>query len=139
MIEHIWSVLCLKSIVDSDTNLISLFEIIEELTIQSYTETGITPVEFEITTCWFRENAGKEKEYEYKISLITPLGKDKGGPDIQLQLKKGIQRIRSRTRFQAFPVEELGIYWFKVSLKGAKGKYREVASIPITIKEKKPT
>lgn len=136
MIEHLWSVLCSKSIVDNDTNNISLFELIEDLTIENFSGARLTQVEYEITSCWFRESLEKEEDNEYRINLITPSGKDKGGPEIKLHFKKGINRIRSRSLFHAFPVEEMGIHRFKISLKDQKGKYKEVASIPITLKEK---
>jgi len=136
MIEHIWSILGTKTIVDSETNNISIIEMIEELTVQNFTKPGIIQIDYEIVTSWFRENAKKEETIEYKINLVTPSGKDKGGPEVKNIFEPGIQRNRSRVILKSFPLEELGIHRFKIYLKGQKGKYKEVAFIPITVKEK---
>ena len=57
-IEHVWSVLCEKSVIDSETNNLSLTNILEEIQI-SLKEKGIidssektVPINFELVTMW---------------------------------------------------------------------------------------
>lgn len=136
MIKHLWSVLCTKSIIDSETSNISIIEIIEELTVENFTKPGLIQIDYEIVTCWFRENARKKEEIEYKINLVTPSGKDKGGPEVKCVFEPGIQRNRSRVILKSFPLEELGLYKFQILEKKSGGKFSEVTFIPITVKEK---
>lgn len=136
MIEHIWSVLGTKTLVDSETNNISIIEIIEELTVENFTKPGVIQIDYEIVTFWFRENAKKEETIEYKINLVTPSGKDKGGPEVKYIFGPGIQRNRSRVILKSFPLEELGLYKFHILQKKSGGKFSDVAFIPITVKEK---
>ena len=136
MVEHIWSVLCSKSLIDNETNNLSLIEIIEELTVENFTKPGVTKIDYEIVSLWHRAKAEKKGKIEYKINLVTPSGKDKGGPEVKCVFEPGIQRNRSKVIFEAFPLDELGLYRFQVLLKKSGSKYLKVASIPITIKEK---
>jgi hypothetical protein len=136
MIEHIWSVLCTKSLVDSDTNNISLFEIVDELTVENFTNPGVIKVDYEIVTLWYREKAEKKESVEYKINLVTPSGKDKGGPEVECIFKPGILRNRSKVIFKAFPLDEIGSYKFQILEKKGGGKFKEVGFIPISVKEK---
>ena len=137
MIEHMWSILCTKTLIDSEKNNISIIEIIEELSVENFTKPGIIQIDYEIMSLWYRDKTKKKESVEYKINLVTPSGTGKGGPDVKCVFESGIQRNRPRVVFEAFPLEELGIYKFQILEKKSNDKFLEVAFIPITVKEKK--
>jgi len=77
-IEHIWSVLCSNSSVDIDTNSLSIFNVVEQLNIQSIPkvvslhnnnsspkeagqESSVIPVTFEIVSLFQRQDPEADK------------------------------------------------------------------------------
>jgi len=51
MLEHIWSVLCSRSVIDSETNNVSIQDVIEQITINAEpAENGFLPFPMELIT-----------------------------------------------------------------------------------------
>jgi hypothetical protein len=63
MIHHVWTVFCSSSAIDRDTNQVSLFDLIEQVTVQAVEpraagERGVIPARFQVVTLWTRGEAG---------------------------------------------------------------------------------
>ncbi len=134
MIQHIWTVVCSNAIIDQETNLVSLINIIEELTIQGAPKSkGGIGIAVDIVTLWIRTNADEPSYGNYRVSLVSPIGEVLNTVEGQLDLTI-YERLRTRTKFIGFPANQPGRYKFKVDQEEEESKeFRTVASIPIKV------
>jgi hypothetical protein len=141
MIKHAWTVVCSKTIIDSDSNNISL-DVTEQIKIQvsSITENqtivipGFTLI---IASLWYQDNPSKPEKGISRIKYLDPSGSELGIFNIDLNLEKQ-RRLRTRVNFSSIPIKVAGWHFFVVEQKKAN-KWIEVARIPyeITIDQKK--
>lgn len=145
MIKHIWSVLCQKTIVDSDTNNISLVDILEQLTANvnikdpknELKEINV-PINFEVVSFWLKDSAEKVVKANLEIEIIDPEGKVLKKFPQTLEFPPNIRRLRSRLRILGFVLTVSGNYVFKVKIKDEKRKeYQDVAELPLEVNLKK--
>ncbi len=136
--KHIWSIICEKSSIDFETNLLSIFSCLEELklvideTQVSKTEKLIIPVNFQIVSFWSIENFSQDSSLEIKGELLDPQGTVLNEFQNTLQIKAGVKRFRNRTNVQGLPVTKSGRYYFRISQKD-KNKFIVVANLPLDI------
>ncbi len=130
--KNIWSIICEKSSVDSQTNLLSLFNCIEEiqLTIDKAnmpkSDKLVIPFNLQFISFWIIEDDTKDNSVEAKISLIDPKGNILNEFPVTLKAKKGEKRLRNITNMQGMQITEGGRYCYRISQK--KGSKFEVAS-----------
>lgn len=130
--KNVWSIICEKFSVDSQTNLLSLFNCIEEMTLEidktkmPKSEKLVIPVNVQLVSLWTIENFTKENVLEIKVELIDPQGKTLNEFSNTLKSKKGDKRLRSITSIQGMPITEGGRYYYRILQK--KGGQFEVAS-----------
>lgn len=141
---HTWSVLCKKASVDSETNVISLFEVIERLTITQNPVAPtpakalsefIMPLDFEVVT--LISNITKEDRNPFiKIELFNSQNEKVGEIEDRLEVTPTeATSLRSRVVFNIIKIKGEGTYIFKVNLKrNKKENYKEVAKIPLEVK-----
>jgi hypothetical protein len=139
-IKNLWSIICRSSSIDLDTNIMSLLDVIEEITITSSLDSGTVkdgqmlqlPLEF--VTMWQREG-GLEKELSANINLVSigPNGKKTESGPLKLAFEKGKPRVRLRIKSPGVVFNGFGSYKFKVMLE-EKEKFVEVQEIPLEIK-----
>jgi hypothetical protein len=143
MIEHIWTVICQSSIIDKDTNNISLINILEQLTLtppKIDEGKGAILGNFEIVTFWSRTNLEKPATGNARIVLYQPSGEiveqtdsNKRGPEYTIDLTV-FQRVRSRFKFNGIPFLGAGVYQFGIEYKNeGEEDWKEVAKVPIQI------
>ncbi len=136
--KHIWSVICEKSAIDFETNLLSMFNCIEEInTIIDKTklvenEKLFIPVNFQIISFWLIENFNQDNSIEVKGELIDPQGKTLNEFRNTLRAKKGVKHLRNRTNIQGLPVTETGRYYFRISQK-KDNKFVSVTELPLDV------
>lgn len=139
MIKHIWSVLCKKSIIDSETNNVTLSEVLEQINIglDKSGKTFTAPVNIlfdcEVVSMWVK-NEKKIFSGELKIDFCNPKGdlvKDHVYP---FEMLPEIKRLRTRIRFNGFPIEGAGVYSFEVYVR-EKGNndFCLVSEIPMEV------
>src|SRR3989344_8530142 len=83
MLKHVWSILCRKSIIDIDTNNITLSDVLERIIINVNQEENFKdktlnyslPIEFEVVSLWFNDLGNKDLKVETKIEIFSPQGK----------------------------------------------------------------
>jgi hypothetical protein len=133
MLEHVWSVLCSRSVIDSETNNVSIQDVIEQITIVAEpTENGFLPFPLELITLWGRKEIDKPANGTERVSFVTPSGKSTIISESNIDLSK-IERHRQRVKLPGLPLGQAGRYYFRVEVKGSSDQYREVAAIPLAI------
>jgi hypothetical protein len=133
MIEHIWSVLCSRSIIDSETNNVSIHDVIEQITINAEpTENGFLPFPLELITLWARKEIDKPTKGTERVSFVTPSGKSTVISESNIDLSN-VERHRQKVKFPGLPLGEGGRYYFTIEFKEDNGQYSEVTAIPVTI------
>ena len=139
---HNWSIICKKASIDSTTNVISLFEIIEKITIgpnmigyvpANLPDEFVTPFDFELVS--LISNIPEKNRHPFiKIELLNAQNEKMGEPENELNVPVGAKNLRSRVVFNAIKIKGDGMYSFKVNLKDEKnGTYEQVADIPLEI------
>ena len=136
--RHIWSIICEKSSIDFESNLLSMFNCVEEMKLAidktKIPKNGrlVIPVNFQVISFWSIENSNKENSTEIKGEIIDPKGVVLNEFKNTLKTKKGIKRFRNRTNIQGMPITENGRYYFKISQK-KDNKFKVVAELPLDI------
>ena len=139
MVEHIWSVFCRRAVVDEQTNNVSLFEIIEQ--ISGEIPASLTPdqrpavaIDAQLISFWIRDTEEVPEKGKARISYIGPSGDALIPPreyDIDLTAKS---RVRSIGTISGLPTPESGYYRIKVELSKDDTEWTEVASIPLDVR-----
>jgi hypothetical protein len=141
MAEHIWSVLCSKSVIDKDTQQVSLFDVLEALHIQleePIKSPGLIRFATEVVSLWVRSERDAEETATTKCEVITPDGESVHAAEMALDFSEK-RRFRSIFRAEGFPLHGSGVYKFKVSVKdGASEEWRLAALLPIEVTVKSP-
>lgn len=139
--KHIWTILCQSSSVDVDTNILSLFNCIEELnlTIDKTQlidkEKLVIPVGFQMVSFWAIEDHSRDNILEIKGEIIDPNGKSLNKFDNKFSIKKGALRFRSRINIQGLPVTKEGRYIIRIMQKMEKNKdFEVVTELPLDVK-----
>lgn len=143
MIKHIWSILAQKSIIEAETNSISIIDAMEQLTVgaaqintdKPATNTNISvPIAYEIISFLTKDNKDKEVNPMIMIQLINPKDKILKTFERQIKWEAGKDRMRARARIMGLPIDISGIYFFKVGIKEEGEKeYKTVANLPLDI------
>lgn len=143
MIKHIWSVLCQRSVVDRDSNTISMFDMLEELSVGIKTNApegtnnrpeGIinVPIQYDIVSFWTKEDENSDSSLQ--IEFIDPNGKSLQTFNHMLEFKEH-KRLRSRIHVVGISITTVGIYTFHVKIKEKdKENFRTIAQLPLDVK-----
>lgn len=145
-IEHIWSIICSRSTIDSETNNLTLNNVIEKITInipkaefekaqQGGHKVFNAAIEFEITS-FFRKLSGKKVAlFDMRVRMINSLNQTMmTSAEQKIGLKETIKNIRIRNRFNAIPLEKTDECVFIIELKEIdETAYTEVGRIPVDV------
>lgn len=130
--KNIWSIICEKSSIDAQTNLLSLFNCVEEVQLMidkdkmPKSDKLVIPFNLQLISFWAIEDSSKDNLAEIKIDLVDPKGKILNEFSVTLKAKKGEKRLRSITNMQGIQITEGGRYCYRILQK--KGIKFEVAS-----------
>ena len=124
-----------------ETNLLSLFECIEELNFKIDKNKAIDgdklimPIEFQLVSFWISENVNKDNILEIKIQLTDTDKNILNQFKNKILVKKGISRFRNRLKIQGFPVIKSGRYYYSIMQKKEGDKnYKIVSELPVDVK-----
>jgi len=133
MIEHIWSILCSRAVIDSETNNVSIQNVIEQIIIKAEpAENGFLPIELELITLWGRKELNETAEGVERVTFITPSGKSEVISEAEIDLTKA-ERHRQRVKLSGLPVSESGKFYFKVETKNDNNEWEKVSAIPLKV------
>ena len=78
MIDHVWTILCSRAVIDRDTNNMSLLEVIEQLTLGDASPPvegeGLAPIQLELVTLWTRRRDDESESGRARIRFYRPSG-----------------------------------------------------------------
>jgi hypothetical protein len=148
MAELIWSVLCSKSLIEPQTNLLSLFEVIEKITLEGGEKKlldahaegrkGILlSVQMQVVSFWRRSDPSKGETSEGRVILVNPRGETVAGQNFLINLKHNSGGYRQILRYHQFPVDSFGMYWFVAEqqrpAKSKKSQWTVETRIPVDV------
>lgn len=139
MIKHVWSVLCRSSSVDSNSNNISLFNVLESLRLspnvpqktKNEKQEIHVPIDYQIVSFWTHEQEKKET-ITIKLVFETPAGKTVQLIDKKLTFPADKRRMRDIIGIQGITVQESGEYAFKYQAK-LNGNFKTMAELPLEV------
>ena len=142
MIEHVWTVLCRRAVVDSETNSMSLFDSVEVLQFgiaqpaDAPAPEGL-PVELELVTLWIRSDRTVPEHSRCRVAVQFPDNSERQvGETVEIDLRE-FERLRSRVHFSGIPFSGSGRYRFLVQLQDGDN-WTTVARTPLDIEETSP-
>lgn len=144
--KHIWSVLCRRSVIDNETNNISLYDALEEVSVGVKVKQQVAPIpeviniaiDYEVVSLWMREDSDSRVQADTEIEIIQPDGKVAKTFPQKIDLPEKMRRFRTRYRINGLTVSTQGTYWFKIKIKETNEKqFRTVSEIPLEIKIQK--
>ena len=137
MANHVWTVLCRTSIIDGDTNNVSLINILEQIGFAqpasaTTSEPGTINFEMVLMTLWMRSDVNKPEEIEGRTVIKGINGEQIWQNEYKINLKKAV-RHRIRSLFQNIKFTGVGTYSFIVQKKSSSGRWVQVANVPLQI------
>ncbi len=139
-IEHIWSVLCTGSSVDSQTNNVTLFNVLEQLNLTRKHDAPpinlkngeALPFQMELVSLWRKQGIQDAVTGTIRNVLLNPLGQEIGSQTMPLEIKSPNRRMRSRVQINGIQITGPGYYTWQVRLTDGKND-EVVANIPFEI------
>ena len=135
MIDHVWTVYCSNTVIDRETNNVSIFNIIEELAIKDAPKPdGVIGLPTELVTLWVRSEPEEPAVGLSRMSFLSPSGESLISLEYEIDLKKS-ERLRYRIHLQQIPLRESGRHKFLIELKTNEDQdWQRVSSIPFIVK-----
>jgi len=150
-IRHAWTVLCQNSSTDNQTNALSLFNIIEEITVElsadfekNVDQNGlvVVPIQFQLISLWNRMQDKKEELIgNVQITLKDPENKLIQNFEYNLVIPSDKKRMRFNVNLNGIKINPKisGDYIFEVSLMGPmQTDFHKITELPLYIIVNKP-
>jgi hypothetical protein len=142
VIYHAWTTVCQKSIIDRDSNNISL-DILEQVSVSmppipEGKDVIILPISIEIVSLWYREMNEKGSKGNGRIKIFDPKNNEVGSADIDIDLTNS-HRHRTRIRLDGLPIlKDIVSQTFHITTEiESNDKWTEVARVPLQAEAKK--
>ncbi len=134
MIHHVWTVLCSRSVIDSERNNISLLDVIEQINVVGPAPPpGNVLLQSELVSLWARSDPKTPANSEGRIRLIGPDGKQLTQSLFPVNLT-AFERLRTRATISVIPILSSGRYWIAVDLReNGEDAWKEVARVPVNV------
>ena len=134
MIDHVWTVLCRRSLIDENNN-ISLLEVLEQVTADGETPepgtTAIAPISIELVTLWSRHDLSDAEQGQARVTYYSPSMDPLFQHEYEIDLLDHNRR-RIRASLAALPFQNSGTYCFVVELRNERdSQWSQVARIPL--------
>ena len=145
MPEHAWSLLCSRTIIDKETNQVSIIDVVEGITVGleaplSTLDKPRIPLHFELVTLWNRSEPDTPEKAVGKYKLTGPKGEALTDQEIEIDLSQ-FKRFRSTLKAESLPLPSAGTFLFTVLLRGEDGdSWQKVGHAPleVTIEVREP-
>lgn len=143
ILEHEWTVLCRSSAVDKDSGALSVFNIVNRMTVnrarvdEHMKQTGkdefVVPTDFELITLWSKRSE-QSVSVEAKTEILDPSGRSMMRFSYNVYLKEGNQRRRNRAKIHGFKITGEGRYRIAISVRKDEGEqYRPVTETSLDV------
>ena len=147
LIKPVWALVCSSTSTDQNTNQVSIFNVIEEVTIgisgprpaDVFKNGVVVPLANELIALLQRaDTSTKEIINECVVDVLDPFGISIGHVELPVKIEKDKQRSRINVKFNGFKVTSSGEYLYKISVKNTAGKLEEIISVPVHMKLSEP-
>lgn len=134
MIDHVWTVVCSRAVIDRESNNVSLQNIIEQINIRGEPiPDRVVAVQLEVVTLWVRADFDVPSQATTRLTVLSPSGNVLGSFESDIDVSE-YERFRARVKFEGLLMPELGRYAFRTELKNkGESEWHEVATIPLKI------
>lgn len=116
----VWAVICQKAVIDKDTNNVTLFNVIEEITAPANPPVieqtipadarALAPTIFELVVLWKRNDIGVGETGRSRIQLLAPNGEAIADQPVEGEVDlNAYKRLRQRITFPGIPYHEDGL------------------------------
>lgn len=145
-VDHIWTVITASSAIDRDTNSLSFFNVIEEITIDkrraevadafsAETSEMVIPMQFELLTLWKKVADSEHIIADVEVDIRDPNGTSLQKMVYKLEIAPPHRRLRFRMKMSGFKVTTAGDYLFVLRVREPNTTtFREVTTIPVEVK-----
>jgi hypothetical protein len=139
--KHLWTILCKDTTLDRDTNLISMINIVEGVTMQAEIvgkeNMGIM-INLKMVSRIVFKKEKKDREMIFRVSMITPDGKKilPGNEGRSVEIPSNKDNLRLIDNVEAIPFAGFGEYNFVFEIKQGD-KFKEVYKTPLKLEEAK--
>lgn len=137
----IWAILCQSAVIDRYTNNVSLFNVIEEITVTSTPPQeasaggrmgAAASIVFELVTLWVRSDLEVPERGYGRIRLATPHDQISTGQEFEVDLTQYL-RLRHRTHISTLPIGGEGIYRFVIDGRVDTQDWAEMFEVPLRV------
>ena len=134
MIDHIWTVLCSRAVVDNQSNNISLQNVIEQIAVLEVPQPESRlawPIM--VASLWTRTDPDVGAQGTARLTHVSPSGQPLDQIEIEVKLDE-YKRLRTRLTLAEIAIPKVGRYHFRMELQLAgSDEWRQVADIPLTV------
>lgn len=140
MIDHVWTVVCSRAVVDQKSNNVSLQNVLEQITISAVPSAGwALPISLDIMTLWARSDFIQPAQGQYRIAFRSPSAAIISGPFCRKVDLSEYKRMRDRVTVNSLRVDESGRHTFTVEFQlDGETNWTQVAVIPLEVLFKPP-
>jgi hypothetical protein len=134
MIHHVWSALCQNASIDIQTNSVSLFNVLEGITlIGSISEEKRGIIRLELVSLWNRESEDIPCKGLFRMHFIDPKGKDSEPFSLEINLMESFFH-RTRISIPNMAIAYAGQYNCIIEYQDqGENEWHQVAKIPLII------
>lgn len=125
-IQLTWSLLCQRAIIDSQTQLLSIHDVLENLEVEvkpnkssdaDKRQNFVLPLEYYLITYWrYDAKVLKDKTIRFKVELLDPKDSVLNSVEQEFQADDPMQKTRHILRIKGLPLNESGTYKMRISL-----------------------
>ncbi len=143
MIQNIFSVLCESSIIDKDTNNITINNVLEQIKIAvslddrqlSQKDFPInTPIKYEFISLWKNNKPNPKQTFDIELVVLDPNDKIIQTIPQKFKFEIGITRHRSIFKISGFVATINGTYTFLIRIKTeTENIFQKVAKVPLEV------
>jgi hypothetical protein len=136
MIEHAWSVLCSDSAVDIDSNLISIFNVVEgveAITRGEPQEGSLLPVPMLLVSLWMKSDRERPENGLLRVSILEP-GREPIAVGREIAFSLTRPRLRTRNRLGGLPIHRSGDYRLLIEFRSVDSEeWRTATLLPLDV------
>ncbi len=140
MAEHKWSLLCYRACIDKHSNMLTILEVTDEITIEliqePLPENPLLPLSLHLVSMWHRNDPEKPEKFWSSYTISTPGGEVfVAGKSLEGNLETHL-RLRLIFGIQGAPFKGAGVYTFNVTVADSpSGPFETVvAQVPLVLK-----
>jgi hypothetical protein len=131
--EHVWTVFCRRTLIDADTNQISIIDSIDDMSIVIQAGAKRLDIECVIASLWGRSDMRQPEKGRFRMRLRTPSGKLAVDPKMYPLDLEDARWLRTRIQLYGLPIDGPGRYLFLTELEVEDGDWKTVAQTPYEV------